>query len=316
MTKLFETVTQVAPLFVMLALGYLFKRRRFLPREAVSSIKGFIASVSLPAVVLGAFSTVPINRVTGVTFVTIFLALAVALGSGLVLDRLMKRRSVRPFLMTAFEAGMLGLPLFSIFYGAAAVPRIAMADLGEICFTFLIIIPLLNQRNGGPSGIKPAILRLVRNPIIWAVTIGLASAATGLSGYLLTTMGGKVIFSTLGFVGAPTGVLILFVVGYDLDFSRKNLGAALPTVALRYLVMVPLFFAAQAIISALGYGPGAAASEDAHIVHAALLFLFLMPSTFAIPVFGKEGKESEYIATTLSLNTLVTVILLVIVTAV
>ena len=38
--------------------------------------------------------------------------------------------------------------------------------------------------------------------------------------------------------------------------------------------------------------------------------LFRSPSTFAIPVFGKAGEESEYISTTLSLNTLVTVAIL------
>jgi predicted permease len=289
-----EIAGRLAPIFVMLALGWLFKKKAIMGREAVSSLKGFVARVSLPAVVFGAFSAVPMDRVTGVT------------------DALFKRRSVRPFLLTAFEAGMLGLPLFSIFYGPGAVPRIAMADLGEICFTFLVLIPMLNQRSGGERGIRPALARLASNPVIWSVLLGLASAATGLSRMLAASSGGQALFSTLSFIGAPTGALILFVVGYDLDFSRKSLGAALPTVALRYAIMVPLFFAVRAAVGALALDlvPGAAGIEDGRIVRAALMFLFLMPSTFAIPVFGKEGEESEYISTTLSLNTLVTVILL------
>jgi predicted permease len=307
-----EIAGRLAPIFVMLALGWLFKKKAIMGREAVSSLKGFVARVSLPAVVFGAFSAVPMDRVTGVTFAAVFLACSLALVAGLGIDALFKRRSVRPFLLTAFEAGMLGLPLFSIFYGPGAVPRIAMADLGEICFTFLVLIPMLNQRSGGERGIRPALARLASNPVIWSVLLGLASAATGLSRMLAASSGGQALFSTLSFIGAPTGALILFVVGYDLDFSRKSLGAALPTVALRYAIMVPLFFAVRAAVGALALDlvPGAAGIEDGRIVRAALMFLFLMPSTFAIPVFGKEGEESEYISTTLSLNTLVTVILL------
>jgi predicted permease len=299
-----DILTKIAPVFAMLAIGYLFKRRAWLKAELAAGMKTFVARVTLPAVIFGAFSAVRIDGTALVVFVAILATCLAALGLGLGLDAILKRRSLRPFLMTAFEAGMLGYPLFSLAFGAENLPSFAMADLGEIVFTFTVLIPLLNQRNGGPAGIGPALKRLATNPIIWAVGLGLAAAISGFSSLLSTSGAGKAFLSCLSFIGAPTGAIILFIIGYDLDFSLSTLGKAASTIGLRYLVMVPLYFAAWAFISA--FAPG---GSDP-ILRAAVLVLFIMPSTFAIPLFGREGEESRYISATLSLNTLVTVCLL------
>jgi len=304
MISLGDILTKIAPVFAMLAIGYLFKRKSWLKAEITAGMKTFVARVTLPAVIFGAFSAVRIDGTALVVFIAILATCLVALGLGLGLDAILKRRSLRPFLMTAFEAGMLGYPLFSLAFGAQNLPRFAMADLGEIVFTFTVLIPLLNQRNGGPAGIGPALKRLATNPIIWAVVLGIASAVSGFSSVLASSGAGKAVLSCLSFIGAPTGAIILFIIGYDLDFSLATLGKAASTIGLRYLVMVPLYFAAWAFIRALAPG-----GSDP-ILRAAVLVLFIMPSTFAIPLFGREGEESRYISATLSLNTLVTVCLL------
>ncbi len=265
-----------------------------------------MARVTLPAVVFGAFSAIRIDLSALVVFVAIFGSCLIALGLGL--DALQKRWSMRPFLMTAMEVGMLGYPLFTIVFGAANLPpprdgrprrnRVHLHDPH----------PLLNQRNGGPAGLKPALMRLVTNPVIWAAFLGIASALAGIGAYLGANPGGRTFLSCLSFIGAPTGALILFVIGYDMDFSLKSLGKAMTTIALRYLIMVPLFFAAWALVKRF------APSSAEPVLRSALMVLFTMPSTFAIPIFGREGEESEYISATLSLNTLVTVCLLAAVT--
>lgn len=302
MDKLLATAVQVAPIFALLAAGYCFKKWRLIPPEAVGVIKSLLAKLCLPAVIFGAFSSATLDRSAAVTFVLVFLSCSIALGAGLGLDALLGRRSLRPFLMTAFEAGMLGLPLFGILYGPQNISRIAMADLGEIVFTFLVLLPLMSLRGGGPRGLGSSLRRLYTNPIIWAVVLGLIAAATGLSRAISATLGGQALFSTLSFAAAPTGTLILFIIGYDLDFGRKSLGAALPTIVLRYLVMLPLLFASRAFVMGFG-GPGAD-----RILYLALTVLFLMPPSFAITVFGggdSGSEESRYLSTTLSLNTLV-----------
>ncbi|HUX37146.1 MAG TPA: AEC family transporter [Rectinemataceae bacterium] len=303
MDRIAETIVKVAPLFGMLAAGYFFKRRSILGPDTVAGIKTLVAKLTLPAVVFGAFSAVRLDKAAAVTFVAIFIALAIAFGIALGLEALGGKKSPRPFLMTAFEAGMLGFPLFGILYGLDKIPRMAIADLGEIFFTFFILIPFMDIRSGGKRGLGPIFHRIVRNPVIWAVILGLASAAFGLGGFFTGTLGGRVISTSIAFAAAPTGFLILFVVGYNLDFSRKKLGWALPTILLRYVVMVPLLFAAKFVIGAFG-GSGV----DSYLI-LAVTVLFIMPPSFAISIFSR-GEDSEYISTTISLNTLITVILL------
>lgn len=298
------SLTRIVPLFVMLASGFLFKQAGLMKAETVAGIKSLVARLTLPAVVFIAFSAVQLDGTTAVTFAVVFPALVLALSFALALEALRGTRSPRPFLMTAFEAGMLGFPLFSILVGVEHVSRMALADLGEIVFTFLVLIPLMGMRNGSHSGPKQALSLFIRNPVIWAVFLGLLSSALGLGRFFSETLAGKTLISSLSFIAAPTGVLILFVVGYDLDFSRKNLGWAVPTIILRYLVMVPLLFLVRFLVSYFG-GKGVD-----HYLIVALMMLFIMPPSFAISLFGKEGEESEYISTTLSLNTLVTVVVL------
>jgi predicted permease len=179
-----------------------------------------------------------------------------------------------------------------------------MADIGEIIFTFTVLIPVLDARSGGGTPtIKAFARRLYTNPVIWAVVIGLIAAVTGLSGFLSSAKGGAYLYSGLSFLAAPTGGIVLFVVGYDLDFSRPSLREALPTIGLRYLVMAVLFGATWAFVSRFS------ATTD-HLLRSAIMVLFIMPSSFAITVFGKPGDDSRMVSTTLSLNTLVAVILL------
>lgn len=301
--KLFDILVRVAPIFAMLALGYLFRKRQFIGSEAVANIRFFISKVTLPAVVFGAFSNVVFNADTPVVFLVVFASCGLGLLAGFGLDALRHKSTSRPFLLSCFEAGMLGFPLFAIVFGVEGLPRAALTDLGEIAFTFIVLLPLLNARSGGERGLKVQLGRLVRNPVIWAVGLGSIAGLTGLSRLLSTTQGGLALSNAVSFIGAPTGALILFCVGYELDFSLSALGDAATTIFIRYVIWIPLFFGAWALVSR--FAPGAD-----NVLRSAFMVLFILPPTFAIPIFCKEGSESRRIATTISLNTLVAVIIL------
>ena len=304
MNRYLEIVARVAPIFLLLGLGYLFRRRSFVSAETVGGMKTFVARITLPAVVFIAFSAVKLDATAGLTTVAVFLACVIALLAGRALESLRHADGVRPYLMTAFEGSMLGFPLFAVIYGQSAVPHIAMADIGEIIFTFTILIPILDARSGGgrPTA-KAFVHRLYSNPVIWAVVLGLVTAVSGLGDLIGSTKGGGLLLSGLAFLAAPTGGIVLFVVGYDLDFSRASLKEALPTIGLRYLVMAVLFGATWAFVSR--FSPGADP-----LLRSAILVLFIMPSSFAITVFGKPGEDSRMVSTTLSLNTLAAVFFL------
>lgn len=310
MSRYLEIFARVAPIFALLGLGYLFRRRAYVKPEVVAGMKTFVAKITLPAVVYIAFSAVRLDLTAGLTAVAVFAACVIALLVGRGLEKLRHGDGVRPYLMTAFEGSMLGFPLFAVLYGQAAVPHIAMADIGEIIFTFTVLIPILDARGGSGDSIGGAggrtgvfVRRLYTNPVIWAVVLGLGTAVSGLGPVLAASVGGGYLYSALAFIAAPTGGIVLFAVGYDLDFTRASLKEALPTIGMRYVLMALLFGATWAFVSR--FSPG---SDP--LVRQAILVLFIMPSSFAITVFGKPGEDSRMVSTTLSLNTLVAVLLL------
>ena len=55
----------------MLAIGYLFKRKAWLKPETAAGMKTFVARVTLPAVIFGAFSAVRIDGTALVVFIAI-----------------------------------------------------------------------------------------------------------------------------------------------------------------------------------------------------------------------------------------------------
>jgi predicted permease len=304
MNRYIEIVARVAPIFLLLGAGYYFKLKKLVTPQTVAEMKTFVARITLPPVVFMAFSAVRIDYTAGLTTIAVFAACVIALIVGRTLEKLRHRDGMRPYLMTAFEGSMLGFPLFAVLYGQSAVPYIAMADIGEIIFTFTVLIPILDARSGGGKpNLKTFLYRLYSNPVIWAVVLGLVTAVTGFSNLFASTRGGELLFSGLAFLAAPTGGIVLFVVGYDLDFSPASLREAVPTVLLRYILVTILFGAAWAFIS--WFSP-----QTDPLLRSALLVLFIMPSSFAITIFGKPGEDSRMVATTLSLNTLVTVFLL------
>lgn len=312
MSRYIEVLARVAPIFALLGLGYLFRRRSYVKPEVVAGMKTFVAKVTLPAVVYIAFSAVRLDLTAGLTAVAVFAACVLALLVGRGLEKLRHGDGVRPYLMTAFEGSMLGFPLFAVLYGQAAVPHIAMADIGEIIFTFTVLIPILDARgraSGGPGAATAGgragvfVRRLYTNPVIWAVVLGLGTSLSGLGPSLAASIGGGYLYSALAFMAAPTAGIVLFAVGYDLDFRKESLREALPTIGLRYVLMALLFGATWAFVSR--FSPG---SDP--LVRQAILVLFIMPSSFAITVFGKPGEDSRMVSTTLSLNTLVAILFL------
>jgi intracellular septation protein A len=73
-----------------------------------------------------------------------------------------------------------------------------------------------------------------------SIVLGVIIGATGLGTQLGSTPAGDIVSHAFEFIAAPTAVVILFVVGYELQFSRSGLGAALVAVVSRFAVMALL----------------------------------------------------------------------------
>ena len=89
--------------------------------------------------------------------------------------------------------------------------------------------------------------------------------------------------------------------------KRELMKKVLITVVTRLAIMAVLLVAVSAIVTGIfGYDKE---------LEVALMVLYSLPAPFIIPMFADLGADSEYVSTTLSVNTVVTIILFVFISA-
>ena len=297
MTQLIVMVQTALPVFLALALGMLCRKRAFLSRDGVDTLKKVVINITLPAVVLQAFASAKYSPSTIVLPVLVFVLCCLALVIGKVLAKLLRIPGrLAPFVATGFEAGMLGYALFALLFPQVSSAEFAILDLGQTLFVFTLFKILLS----GKTDWKAIGRDMATTPILWAVLAGVLLGITGLY-EAMSAWGIRGIFdSTAEFVAAPTGMIILLTVGYDLVLKEIPWKKTATVIALRLIVMA-VILGIMIVLNRTVLG--------GVMFEGAALLLCILPPPYVIPVFGDEPAERVQIASALSALTLVTVIL-------
>lgn len=283
------------PVFIAILIGMLCRSRKILTRDGINSAKRIATDITLPAVLFGAFATADYNADTIKIPVTVFILCCAALGLGFLFCKLLKvQGGLTPFLMSGFEAGMLGYGLFALLYKDISNSAFAIIDLGQVLFVFTLYRILLT----GNGGIKDAIRNAIASPVLWAIAVGLIFGATGLFNALKPCGAAGVLQSISDFLAAPTSVLILLSIGYDLVPSEIRWRSTFGAVIVRVIVMAIIAGIALLINKFLLNG----------IMHTgALILMCILPPPYMLPVFSDVPEERSNISSALSILTLVTV---------
>lgn len=297
MEQVISIVQTVLPVFLALVLGILCRQRQILGREGVDALKTVAVNLTLPFVLFDAFAKAEYSLRTLVIPVLVFLVCCAALGLGLLIVRISGGKSrLAPFLASGFEAGMLGYALFVMLFPQSSVAQFAILDLGQTLFVFTLYKALLSGK-----GEWNAIGRdMAASPVLWAVFSGVFVGATGLYAVMHQWGVGAVVDSVTGFLSAPTGVIILLAVGYDLvlrEIPWKKIGGF---IAMRLGVMAVLLAGVILLNRTVLQGV---------IFEGAAALLFILPPPYVIPVFADEPGERVQISSALSALTLMTIVL-------
>lgn len=297
MDKLISVIETALPVFLALGLGMLCRKTRFISREGIDTLKKVVINITLPAVLVNAFATAEYSGSTLILPVIVFLLCCLALLLGFFIIRVSGSKSrLAPFLATGFEAGMLGYALFTLLFPQESASKFAILDLGQTLFVFTLFKILLS----GKTDLKAIARDMVTTPILWAVLVGVLLGATGLYQQLHNWKVGSILDSVTGFVSAPTGMIILLTVGYDLvfrDIPWKKTGGF---IAMRFAVMAICYGILVLLNRTLLGGI---------LFEGAALLLVILPPPYVIPVFADEPAERTQIASALSAMTLLTMIL-------
>ena len=299
------------PLFFLIALGAVLGRTGFFNVEIVEGLKRIVASIALPAVLFSAFSRVDVDGKLGLLALGIFAACGVM---GLI-AQFVSRVTRLPdpatrFLFQGFEAGMLGYGLFIALFGRESVSFFATADLGQVVFVFTALMTQLRRaESDGPIRPLTLLRSMLLSPVIIAIVAGLLASVVFPGAVDSPWAEHAFLAPALSTVASLTTPLVCLVVGFGLrDFRLQGAGQALTLVLLRLVTAIVVgSLLAFVMISALGFPK---------LQSVAVLFLFILPPPFVIPVFRTAKNDAAYISGVLSVHTLVSIIATVILAAV
>ncbi|WP_066686395.1 AEC family transporter [Christensenella intestinihominis] len=303
---MFGILEIILPILAVLALGFLSRKKALLSSEGIEGLKGIVMNFALPCLLVGAFYTADY----GAANVIVALVMFACCFAGLFLGRLIKKafrmnQDFLPFLTTGFEAGMMGYGLYLMLFPGESLANFAMVDLGQVLFVFTFYMAVLNTKKG--VGTRSTLLSMLKSPIFLAVCAGVFLGATGLGKWIDASPAGETVAAVLDYIGAPTGILMIFVVGYGLRFELSGLKDALAAATARIAVMALLCLCALFLISSLvpmTYG-----------LYWAVVLMFILPAPFVLPVFAGSQKDTAYISTSLSVYTLISILLFAVIAA-
>jgi hypothetical protein len=299
-----DALGRVLPVLLLFGLGALLRRRAFLAESTVADLRRFVLAITLPSALFLTFLRVDLELRYLPIVVIVFSACVVMLLVGPALNRLVGVRS--PFagpLMTGFEAGMLGYAIYGGVFGQEALYRFGIIDLGQVLFVFFVLATVLTRRATGTApGIGPTVVAFVR---ILAILAGIVGNLVGLGELLDGSPLTSALLQTLALLGACTTPLIAVVIGYSTSLRRGALSRPARTVAIRLTAWVALAvpFAAFVVMGVLGLDP---------LFAAAVMTMAVLPPPFVIPLYmgsrPEDERERDYVADTLSLGTVVTLV--------
>lgn len=232
------------PIFLLIAVGYLFTRTGLVTREQVAGMGRFVITLALPALVLKALTERPLHEVFERNYL-----LAYGLGSlavfalGFLFARLLRRDSVSGSAISALgmsmsNSGFIGYPVVVMVVGPTAAVGLAMGMLVEnlLMFPLGLILAEAGEQLGG--GLRAALLgtarRLLSNPLIIGISLGLVLA-------LLDIRLPLVLQKAVDMLAQASAPVALFVIGGSLvGLKAGGLIGDVLQVSLGKLILHPL----------------------------------------------------------------------------
>jgi len=285
----------LTPVILLISIGKLLNKADILTATAIATLKKLIVNVGLPAVMILSFLEVQVQGGYFLIVPGMFLLNLLLLFAGPLAAKWTGKKTDR-FLFTGFEYGMLAYALFSLVYGRANIPYIALVVLGHELFIWFIYVPSLQNSTGEKTSLKGILKGLISSPIIIGIIIGLSLNILGIgkTSFDLPVLSG--IKATLETLGSITGPLILLVLGAGLFFSTEGLQKALKVILIRFCFTgAALYLAAYLLFQKILHLPLG--------FSVALAVLLISPPPFVIPVFLPEGDDHKELNMVLALYT-------------
>ena len=295
MDNLYYSLNATMPIFLVMILGFVFRKIGLLSENLASGINKFVFKVALPTNLFIQLYDVDIFTIWDTKYVIFcFVATLISVLISWWIAHLLRDRSVRGEVVQASyrsSASLLGMAYIENIYGSASVGSLMMIGCVPLYnVSAVIILSLMNPNNTGIDGnkIKSSLIGIIKNPIIWGIIFGFAWSLTGIHFPTIAE-------TNVSYIGRTASPLGLLAMGAMIDFGSimKQKGPVILSVFMK-LVLFVVIFAPVAIW--LGF-------EGEKLI--ALIIMLGSASTVAGFIMAKNmGHEGNVSAGSAALSTL------------
>ena len=295
MDNLYYSLNATMPIFLVMILGFVFRKIGLLSENLASGINKFVFKVALPTNLFIQLYDVDIFIIWDTKYVIFcFVATLISVLISWGIAHFLRDRSVRGEVVQASyrsSASLLGMAYIENIYGSASVGSLMMIGCVPLYnVSAVIILSLMNPNNTGIDGnkIKSSLIGIIKNPIIWGIILGFAWSLTGIHFPTIAE-------TTVSYIGRTASPLGLLAMGAMIDFGSimKQKGPVILSVFMK-LVLFVVIFAPVAIW--LGF-------EGEKLI--ALIIMLGSASTVAGFIMAKNmGHEGNVSAGSAALSTL------------
>lgn len=287
----------VAPVFLLIALGYGLGRIKLFAPEQVRGFGRFVMLVALPALVFNALSTASMTKVFRPDYLLVYaLASVLAFAVGYVWFRYATGAdgavsAARALGMGASNTAFVGLPVLSQVFGAAAAGPIALNMLVENIVVLPLVMICIEAGRQGHGPLLPKLAAagrgLLRNPLLIAIVAGGLLSVSGL-GLPMPVM------KAVRLLAGASAPLALVTIGASLaGVSLSGLRGAIGAIALGKLVLHPALVLAIMLVVPVG-DP---------LFHTAIILLAAMPMVSIFPLMAEPAGDGKTCAAALLVTT-------------
>lgn len=281
-----------APIFIIIGLGFLFARIGLVNREQARGMGTFVIHFALPSLVFKALAERSLGEVLNWPYLAAYALASLSLfGFGLLLARRWRGQglsssAILAMGMSVSNSAFIGYPIAVMVTGPTAALAMALGMLVEN----LLMIPLAlamaeagQQQGRGLAVLRETASRLLRNPMIIAIVLGLAVSLLELR---LPVVASRVIEMLAG----ATAPVALFVIGAALNGLKVGGTAAdVAQTSIGKLLLHPLL-----MFAALWLMPGV----DSTLMVTGVLFA-CAPMMSVFPILGQRFGLEERCAAAL-----------------
>lgn len=288
-----EVYAALAPVFILIALGWLARNRRLATPEAFGAVNRFGYFILFPAFLFSTITAADFTRTdAGALVAAVILGFAAMLALSLALRLVF--RGDGPAFTSVFQGALRwnGFPLLAAataLYGPAGLDLVGLA-YGPLVFFVNIITVAIMARWGAnaTAGWRALAREILANPLILGCAAGLLMQALG------TTHLGP-IGEALSLLGQAAMPVALITVGAGLDFSALRADAAkIATATVLKLLVAPIVLWASA--HAIGLSP---------LATAVAVGIGATPSAAAAYMLAREmGGDTRLMAAIITATTL------------